>query len=135
MVRISRIGVKNRLSPRNKFKKCAEICLHFLQRFSAIQRKICKIFAHKNLKNQRIPAHFSAFQRIQLISSIIFAHSAHFLQNNSNQKAVIFVIHDDWFQLCCLWSLVPGAGLGQKLIRFKYSPVFVSVCFLNNQHH
>ena len=33
-----------------------------------------------SLKNQRVSTHFSAFQRIQLISYIILAHSVHFLQ-------------------------------------------------------
>ena len=36
--------------------------------------KLCRIFVLKHLKNTRISAHFSVFQRSQLIAYIILAH-------------------------------------------------------------
>ena len=55
MVRNYGIGVKKRLNPLNDFKKCAEIQIHFIQIFSAFQRKIMQDFcAEKFEKSARL---------------------------------------------------------------------------------
>ena len=60
MIRNLGIGVKKRLNPLNNFTKGAELQIHFLQIFSAFQRKFMYYFCAEKLKIQRILAHFIA---------------------------------------------------------------------------